>query len=234
MVWEAGVCDSGGVDHGELPSGTVTFLFSDVEGSTRLVRELGEAGWAERLATLRRVIHERCTANGGRVVDREGDGTFLVFPAASGALRAAGEIQAALASGGVRVRVGVHTGTPLLTEEGYVGLDVHRAARIAAAAHGGQVVFSSATRSLVDEMLLPGVVRDLGEHRLKDLAAPERLFQLGEGEFPPLRSLPRTNLPVPATPFLGRRDELRELTAIMGGEDARLVTLTGPGGTGKT
>jgi len=234
MVRGGGVCDSGGMDGGELPSGTVTFLFSDVEGSTRLVRELGETAWAEALGRLRRVIEERCIANGGRVVDREGDGTFLVFATATGALQAAGEIQAALAEGPVHVRVGAHTGTALLAGDGYVGLDVHRAARIAAAAHGGQVVFSSSTRSLLDEMLLPGVIRDLGEHRLKDLAAPERLFQLGDGQFPPLRSLPRTNLPVPATPFLGRRRELLELTAIMRAQDTRLVTLTGPGGTGKT
>jgi predicted ATPase len=189
--------------------------------------------WVETLGMQRRVIEDRCIANGGRVVDREGDGTFLAFATATGALQAAGEIQAELAGGSVRVRVGVHTGAPLLTEDGYVGLDVHRAARIAAAAHGGQVVFSSATRALVDETLLPGL-RDLGEHRLKDLAAPERLFQLGEGEFPPLRSLSKTNLPVPATPFLGRTRELLELTAIMEKQDARLVTLTGPGGTGKT
>ena len=218
-----------------LPSGTVTFLFTDVEGSTRLLRELGEAAWAEALGAHRSVIQERCAASGGRLVDQEGDGTFVVFVTAAEALQAAAEIQAVLAEEGpVRVRVGVHTGTPLLTEDGYVGLDVHRAARIAAAAHGGQVVFSSGTRSLVAETQLPGVVRDLGEHRLKDLAAPERLFQLGEGAFPALRSLPSTNLPVPATAFLGRRRELRELIALLRAPDTRLVTLTGPGGTGKT
>jgi len=222
------------MDRGELPSGTVTFLFSDVEGSTRLVRELGEAAWAETLVSHRVVIEECCSANGGRVVDREGDGTFLVFSSAMGALQTASEIQAALAEGPVRVRVGLHTGAPLLTEGGYVGLDVHRAARIAAAAHGGQVVFSSATRSLVDETSLPSAVRDLGEHRLKDLAAPERLFQLGNDEFPPLRSLPSTNLPVPATAFVGRTRELGELSELLKRQDARLVTLTGPGGTGKT
>jgi len=213
----------------------VTFLFADVEGSTRLVRELGEAAWAEALAAQRAVIQERSAASGGRVVDQEGDGTFVVFATAAEALRAAAEVQAVLAEQGtVRVRLGVHTGAPLLTEDGYVGLDVHRAARIAAAAHGGQVVFSSGTRSLVADAQLPAVVRDLGEHRLKDLAAPERLFQLGEGEFPPLRSLPSTNLPVPATAFVGRRRELRELVALLQAPDTRLVTLTGPGGTGKT
>lgn len=198
------------------------------------MRDLGETAWAKTLEAHRRVIEERCFANGGRVVDREGDGTFLVFANAMGALQAAGEIEAALARGPVRVRIGVHTGAPMLTEGGYVGLDVHRAARIAAAAHGGQVVFSSATRSLVDEKRLPSGVCDLGEHRLKDLAAPERLFQLGDGEFPPLRSLPSTNLPVPVTAFVGRTRELRELIGLLKGQDARLVTLTGSGGTGKT
>jgi predicted ATPase len=212
----------------------VTFLFADVEGSTRLVRELGEAAWAQALAAYRATVEGRCSEHGGRLVDREGDGSFVAFSSAPEALRAAAEIQSLLAEGSVRARVGLHTGAPLLTEDGYVGLDVHRAARIAAAAHGGQVVFSSGTRSLVDETQLPDVVRDLGEHRLKDLAAPERLFQLGSAEFPPLRSLPSTNLPVPATPFLGRRRELRELTALLQAPDTRLVTLTGPGGTGKT
>lgn len=176
-----GVCDSGEVPSGELPSGTVTFLFSDVEGSTRLVRELGEVEWARALAFQRGVIEERCAANGGRVVDLEGDGCFVAFSRADDALRAALEIQGVLADGRIRVRVGIHTGTPLLTGDGYVGLDVHRAARIAAAAHGSQVVFSSTTRSLVEGF--PETIRDLGEHRLKDLAAPERLFQLGHPSF---------------------------------------------------
>ena len=217
---------------GKLPSGTVTFLFSDVEGSTRVVRELGEAEWARTLAAQRAVIEERCAANEGTVVDLEGDGCFVAFSRAADALRAALEIQRALIDGRIRVRIGIHTGTPLLTGDGYVGLDVHRAARIAAAAHGGQVVFSSSTRSLVDEF--PEAVRDLGEHRLKDLSAPERLFQLGATEFPPLRSLPSTNLPVPATAFLGRSQELHGLVALLETDDRRLVTLTGPGGIGKT
>ena len=127
------------------------------------------------------------------------------------------------------MRVGLHTGTPLLTEEGYVGGDVHRAARIAAAGHGGQVLVSSSTAQLVDLELA-----DLGEHRLKDLSAPERIYQLGDGEFPALKSLYRTNLPVPATPFLGREHELAEVLSLLSSEDTRLLTLTGPGGTGKT
>ena len=127
------------------------------------------------------------------------------------------------------MRVGLHTGTPLLTEEGYVGEDVHRAARIAAAGHGGQVLVSSSTASLVELEL-----HDLGEHRFKDLSAPERVFQIGEDDFPPLKTLYQTNLPIPPTPFLGREKELGEVLALLGRNDIRLLTLTGPGGTGKT
>jgi len=127
------------------------------------------------------------------------------------------------------VRIGLHTGTPLLTDEGYVGPDVHRAARMAAAGHGGQVLVSSSTAGLVDLEL-----RDLGEHRFKDLSAPERVYQLGQEDFPPLKSLYQTNLPVPATSFLGRKRELQEVAALLARADHRLLTLTGPGGTGKT
>ena len=126
--------------------------------------------------------------------------------------------------------MGLHTGEPVVTEEGYVGIDVHRAARIAAAGHGGQVLLSQATCDLVADE----AVRDLGEHRLKDLSAPERLFQLGDAEFPRLKTLYQTNLPVPATPFLGRERELDEVVGLLRREDVRLLTLTGPGGTGKT
>jgi predicted ATPase len=126
--------------------------------------------------------------------------------------------------------MGLHTGTPLLTKEGYVGADVHRAARIASAAHGGQILVSAATAALVDV----SVLRDLGEHRLKDLSAPERIHQLGDEEFPPLKTLCRTNLPIPATPFLGRQHELAEVRELLGRNEVRLLTLTGPGGSGKT
>src|SRR5262249_59337486 len=136
----------------------------------------------------------------------------------------AGDALAGLAAGPIRVRMGVHTGTPHVAEEGYVGVDVHRAARIAAAGHGGQVLVSASTAALVDA----GELNDLGEHRLKDLSAPERIYQLGDGEFPPLKSLYRTNLPVPATPFLGREQELAQVLVLL--EGARLLTLTGPGG----
>ena len=212
-----------------LPSGTVTFLFTDVEGSTRLLHELGAEGYAEALAEHRRVIREACTRHEGVEVDTQGDAFFFAFPTAPGAIAAASEMTKALSSGPIHVRVGLHTGTPLLTEEGYVGGDVHRAARIAAAGNGGQVLVSSSTAQLVELELT-----DLGEHRLKDLSAPERIFQLDDGEFPVLKSLYRTNLPVPATAFLGRESELAEVLALLSREDTRLLTLTGPGGTGKT
>ena len=213
----------------DLPSGTVTFLFTDVEGSTRLLHELGAEVYAEALAEHRRLIRETCAAESGVEVDTQGDAFFFAFPTAPGAFEAARALTQALAPGPIQVRVGLHTGTPLLTEEGYVGGDVHRAARIAAAGHGGQVLVSSSTAQLVELEL-----RDLGEHRLKDLSAPERIYQLGNGTFPALKSLFRTNLPIPATVFLGREAELAEVGALLAREDVRLLTLTGPGGTGKT
>src|SRR5438128_2158571 len=213
---------------GDLPSGTVTFLFTDVEGSTKLLHELGAEGYAEALAEHRGVIRESCDRHGGVEVDTQGDAFFVAFPTAPGALGAATEALQGLDQGPIRVRVGIHTGTPHLAEEGYVGVDVHRAARIAACGHGGQVLVSAATAALVDTNDL----RDLGEHRLKDLSAPERIYQLGNGDFPPLKSLYQTNLPIPATPFLGRDEELAVVTTAIA--ESRLVTLTGPGGTGKT
>jgi len=217
------------VARADLPAGTVTFVFTDVEGSTRLLHELGAEGYAAALEQHRRVIREACGRHGGVEVDTQGDAFFFAFPTAPGALAAAADLTDALA-GDVRVRVGLHTGTPLLTDEGYVGADVHRAARIAASGHGGQMLVSSATAALVDGAEL----RDLGEHRFKDLAASERVYQLGEGEFPPLDSLYRTNLPVPATAFVGRDRELAEVVELLRRKEVRLVTLTGPGGTGKT
>jgi predicted ATPase len=211
----------------DLPAGTVTFLFTDVEGSTRLLHELGAEAYASALAEHRRLIREACASEGGIEVDTQGDAFFFAFATAPGALVAAAAFTQALAAGQIQVRVGLHTGTPLLTDEGYVGDDVHRAARIAAAGHGGQVLVSASTAQLVE-----GELRDLGEHRLKDLSAPERIFQLGKGDFPPLKSLYRTNLPVPATPFLGREAELQEVVSLLA--ESRLLTLTGPGGTGKT
>jgi len=214
----------------DLPSGTVTFLFTDVEGSTKLLQELGAEAYAAALGEHRRILRAAFDAHGGVEVDTQGDAFFVAFPTAPGALTAAGNMTEALAGGPIRVRMGLHTGTPLLTEEGYVGADVHRAARIAAAGHGGQVLVSAATASLLGTDGL----RDLGEHRLKDLSAPERIYQLGEQDFPALKSLYRTNLPIPSTPFLGRTQELAEVLGLLSRADVRLLTLTGPGGTGKT
>jgi predicted ATPase/class 3 adenylate cyclase len=211
----------------ELPRGTVTFLFTDIEGSTRLLHELGPEEYAARLAEHRRVLREAFEREGGVEVDTQGDAFFVVFPTAPGAVSAAREAQGEL---GLPVRMGLHTGTPLVTDEGYVGADVHRAARLAAAGHGRQVLISTATAALVESSEL----RDLGEHRLKDLSAPERIFQLGDGEFPPLKTLHRTNLPIPATQFLGREHELADVRQLLVREDARLLTLTGAGGSGKT
>lgn len=213
----------------DLPTGTVTFLFTDVEGSTRLLHELGADAYAAALADHRRVVREACASRGGVEVDTQGDAFFFAFPTAPAALEAAQSITEALEPGPIRVRIGVHTGTPLVTDEGYVGEDVHRAARIAATGHGGQVIVSSATAALVDQQL-----RDLGEHRLKDLTAPQRIHQLGLDDHPPLRSLRLTNLPIPATPFVGRQQELAEVVEALTHADLRMLTLTGPGGTGKT
>jgi predicted ATPase len=211
-----------------LPSGTVTFLFTDVEGSTRLLHELGDA-YADVIADHRRVLREAFARHGGVEVDTQGDAFFVVFGRASDALAAARDATEAL-DGPIRVRIGLHTGEPLVTDEGYVGIDVHRAARIAAVGHGGQILVSRSTRDLVGADGL----RDLGEHRLKDLTAPERIFQLGDADFPPLKTLYQTNLPIPATPFLGRDGELSDIAALLQREDVRLLSLTGAGGSGKT
>jgi predicted ATPase/class 3 adenylate cyclase len=213
----------------DLPSGTVTFLFTDIAGSTRLLHELGPEPYAEALAEHRRLIREACTRHDGVEVDTQGDAFFFAFPTAPGAVAAAEDMTEALASGPIQVRVGLHTGTPLLTDEGYVGADVHRAARIAAVGHAGQVLVSAPTAQLVALELA-----DLGEHRLKDLSTAERIFQLGAAEFPALKSLYRTNLPVPVTPFIGRDQELADVVTLLSSEETRLLTLTGPGGTGKT
>jgi predicted ATPase/class 3 adenylate cyclase len=213
----------------DLPSGTVTFLFTDVEGSTKLLHELGPDRYAATLAEHRRIVRDAFEARGGVEVDTQGDGFFVAFPSASGALAAARAITEGLASGPIRVRMGLHTGTPLLTAEGYIGSDVHRAARIGAAGYGGQVVVSAATAELTGTEGL----RDLGEHRLKDFDAPMPLFQIGDERFPPLKTISNTNLPRPASSFVGRDAEVAEVVAHLR-HGARLLTLTGPGGSGKT
>jgi predicted ATPase/class 3 adenylate cyclase len=220
----------------DLPSGTVTFCFTDVEGSTRLLHSLGAEAYAEALAEHRAIVREACAAEGGVEVDTQGDAFFFAFPTAQAAVAAASEITDTLASGPIQVRIGLHTGTPLLTDEGYVGQDVHFAARVAASGHGGQVLVSSSTAAFVDPSgsELQGLsLLDLGEHRLKDIEGPVSIFQLGGGSFPPIRTISNTNLPRPASSFVGREAELAEVLSRI--EDgARLVTLTGPGGSGKT
>ena len=213
------------------PSGTVTFVFTDIEGSTRLLERLGENGYREALAVHRARIRTAFAAHDGYEVDNEGDSFFYAFQSATAAVSAVREAMADLEAAQTRVRVGIHSGEPALDPPKYVGMDVHRAARIMACAHGGQTVLSRATRELLDN----GVdLRDLGEHRLKDLSTPIRLYQLGNGDFPPLRSLHRNNLPVPSTAFIGRERELAEVVSLLTRDDVSLLTLTGPGGTGKT
>ena len=217
----------------ELPSGTVTLLFTDVERSTQLLAQIGADEFGTVLADHRSRLREAFAA--GHEVDTQGDALFFAFTRADDAVAAAAAGQRSLDGLPLRVRMGIHTGQPSLVGGGYVGLDVHRAARICAAAHGGQVVLSQTTRDLVDSD-----ARDLGEHRLKDLTQPQRLYQLVasglDGQFPPLRTLENrpTNLPSQPTPLIGRAAELGALHALLENHDIRLVTLTGPGGTGKT
>ncbi|MEX2547037.1 MAG: adenylate/guanylate cyclase domain-containing protein, partial [Chloroflexota bacterium] len=177
-----------------LPTGTVTFLFTDIEGSTKLLEELGAEPYSSALADHRRLVRDAFARHGGVEVDTQGDAFFIAFGDAAGALAAAEEAQRLLDSGPIRVRMGVHTGRPHLGPEGYVGQDVHLGARIAAAGHGGQVLLSRQTRQLVDDTLL---LTDHGEHRLKDFAAPVWIYQVGTERFPPLRTISNTNLPRP-------------------------------------
>jgi predicted ATPase/class 3 adenylate cyclase len=222
----------------ELPTGTVTFVFTDIEGSTRLLERLG-GEYEAALAEHRRLLRDAFDRNGGVEVDTQGDAFFVAFPSAKAAVLAAADAGRGLANTDVRVRIGLHSGEAAVAEEGYVGMDVHRAARICSAAHGGQVVLSQTTRELVEEALPDQLaLRDLGEHRLKDLTRPQRLHQLvGDGlqnEFPPLRTLEQrpTNLPIQHTPLIGRDRELADARSLLAG--TRLLTLTGPGGIGKT
>jgi predicted ATPase len=211
-----------------LPTGTVTFLFTDIEGSTRLLSELGD-DYADVLAEHRRVLRDAFAHHGGVEVDTQGDAFFFAFTRASDAVAAASQANAELTPGPVHVRMGIHTGEPIVTAEGYVGVDVHRAARVCAAGHGGQVLLTQTTRELLEEMEL----RDLGEHRLRDLSEPQRLYQLGSDEFLPLKTLDATNLPVVASSLLDREAEIDELVSLLS-DGIRLVTVTGAGGTGKT
>lgn len=211
-----------------LPRGTVTFLFTDIEGSTRLLEELRNV-YADALAEHRRALREAFIAKGGVEVDTQGDAFFFAFERAKDAIAAAADAQLALAEGPIQVRIGIHTGEPIVNDEGYVGIDVHRAARIADAGHGGQVLLSGTTHDLLESSV---ELRDLAEHRLKDLSRPLRLYQLGGRDFPPLRTLDQVDLPVQLTPLIGRSRELQEAGALL--REHRQLTLVGPGGCGKT
>jgi predicted ATPase/class 3 adenylate cyclase len=228
----------------ELPTGTVTFLFTDVEGSTRLLRDLGDR-YASVLKQHQAIIRQAIAAAGGVEVGTEGDSFFAAFSTAPAALAAAVAAQRGLAAHAwpagyaVRVRMGLHTGDGVLSGSDYVGMDVHRAARIASAAHGGQLILSEATRALTEQSLPEGArLRDLGYHRLKDIVQPEHLYDLVvdelPAEFPPPRSLDArpNNLPQQLTSFVGRDDQMTEIRELL--RKVRVLTLTGPGGTGKT
>ncbi len=227
-----------------LPSGTLTFLFTDIEGSTRLMQELGDR-YIEAQTAHHAILREAFRSNSGRELRTEGDSFFCVFASALEACSAAAAAQKALAvqawpeGAAIRVRVGLHTGEAPLVGNEYIGLDVHHAARVAGAAHGGQVLLSESTHALVQDSLTSGLrLRDLGLHRLKDLARSERLYQLVvEGlpdTFPALRTLDTTpnNLPTQLTSFIGRAPEVAAAKGLL--QTARLLTLTGPGGIGKT
>ena len=230
-------------DSARTPS-VVTFLFTDIQGSTRLLQDAGP-DYAEYLAAHRRLLRSAFAANGGQEVDTQGDSFFVVFPTARSAVRASIDGQRALTRhpwpGGraVRVRMGLHTGEATRVGEGFVGLEVHRAARIAAATHGGQVVLSETTAAFVRDALPGGAaLRDLGEHRLKDFARPQRLFQVEveglPGDFPPLRTSSSSGLPVALGRFVGRQETVRSVVELLETDGVRLLTFTGPGGVGKT
>jgi predicted ATPase/class 3 adenylate cyclase len=228
----------------DLPTGTVTFLFTDIEGSTRLLQALGRDGFVRVLGQHAEIVRTAVTEHNGVEIRTEGDAFFVAFPSAEAAVRAAVATQRGLAAhpwedAAIRVRIGLHTGEGELGGDDYVGIDVHKAARIAASGHGGQVVLSDATRTLLTDRLPEGVaVRELGPHGLKDFDRDEPLHDLVieglEADFPPLTTGrgSRTNLPAPRTSFVGRGSAIAEVGAMLDG--ARLVTLTGPGGTGKT
>lgn len=230
---------------GRIPTGTVTFLFSDIEGSTRLVQELDPPRYRELLEQHHRLLRTAFEAHDGIERGTQGDGFLVIFEDAPSAVAAAVAAQRSLhgshwpEGAEVRVRMGLHSGEGIRGGDDYVGVDINRAARIASAAHGGQVLISEATRALSERSLPEGVrLHDLGEHHLKGLNRPERIHQVTiEGlsaDFPPLRSLDAGKAHVPSrmTSFVGRRQDLDDLGRLLA--DNRLITLVGPGGSGKT
>src|SRR5438105_2768385 len=230
----------------DLPTGTITLLFTDIEGSTHLLQRLGER-YAELLNECRTLLRTAFHTYHGQEVDAPGEAVFAAFARASDALEASVAAQRELAlhswpgAEAVRVRMGLHTGEPSRVVEGYVGLDVHYAARVMSAAHGGLVLLSQTTRDLVEHDLPEGVsLRDLGEHHLKDLEQAVHLNQVViadlPADFPPLRTYDRRSdtLPVQLTPLIGREHEVTAVVRLLRREKVRLVTFTGPGGTGKT
>ena len=234
-----------------LPGGLVTFLFSDIEGSTRLVKALRDR-YPQVLAEYRRLVRVAIAAHGGHEVDMQGDGFFVAFGGATQAVLCALDVQRALAAyrwpagAGVRVRIGVHTGQAVLTGDGYTGVAVHRAARICAAARGGQVLISQTTQDVVEdqeEEELGFTLVDVGEYRLKGLDRPVRLFRLAAAGLDPVRAAEGGaeraaggggvhGFPAVLTSFVGRAGPVREVAGLLG--ECRLVTVTGPGGVGKT
>lgn len=227
----------------ELPTGTIAFLFTDIEGSTRLVSRVGDAAYGDLLAVERRLVLDAAVGEGGIPFGSEGDAHFVAFTSAASAIRGAVAAQRALAAHpwpdgqSVMVRMGVHAGDTRVVDGDYVGYEVHRAARVASAAHGGQVLVSAAARGLAGDPGSGITLRDLGEHALKDVTEPERLYQVEadglRAAFPPLRTVGRVagNLPAQLTSFV-ERAEVEAARAHL--DHVRLLTLTGPGGTGKT
>ena len=235
----------GNVRMASLPAGTVTFLFTDIEGSTTLLQRLGDRRYAEVLEEHRRLLRAAFEEGRGQEVDTQGDAFLVAFSRARNAVRAAVAAQRALTKHAwpdgrsLKVRMALHTGEPVNQTRGYVGLDVHRAARICSVGHGGQTLLSQTVADLAAPDLPPGVsLQDLGTHRLKDLKEPEHLFQVLHpdlpADFPPLKSLNArpNNLPIQLTSFVGRAREIAQIKGLLG--EARLVTLTGSGGAGKT
>src|SRR6266496_2199822 len=230
-----------------VPAGTITLLLSDIEGSTHLLQQLSDA-YAEVLTQCRHLLRAAFHMYLGQEVDSQGDAFFFVFTRAAAAVSAAAHAQRTLAGHNwppgvtVRVRMGLHTGEPQLASEGYIGLDVHRAARIMNAGHGGQVLLSQTTRDMVAHDL-PGDVslQDLGEHSLKDIKGVSHLFQLVIADlpdkFPPLKTSGQRQiryLPTPPTPFIGREQEVTAVRNLLYNIGARLLTLTGPASSNRT